>query len=233
MTITAEQRACARVAGILILVKLVLELSGDSVTIMARGGESFLDRARYVTESAVLWNTCLLSVGLAWIVASVQAFALYVVLEPVNRRLAQLALMLRLGASFVGGSSLMFRVAQARLYKATETPDLFTTEQLRAISAVIQQGSNAGVWIAWIFLGAGWVCFYLLFLRSRYLPGALALTGIVGAALLVLVSLAMFVFPQQSNGMKVFGVPGLLAEIVTAFWLLLKGLPRETAEARA
>ena len=33
-----------------------------------------------------------------------------------NKRLAQLALFLRLGASFVGAASVMFRVAQARLY---------------------------------------------------------------------------------------------------------------------
>jgi hypothetical protein len=46
---------------------------------------------------------------------------LYVVLEPVNKRLAQLALVLRLGACFVGAASLMFRVAQARLYQASET----------------------------------------------------------------------------------------------------------------
>ena len=35
-----------------------------------------------------------------------------------NRRLAQLALVLRLGASFVGAASLMFRVAKSRLYSA-------------------------------------------------------------------------------------------------------------------
>jgi len=34
----------------------------------------------------------------------------------VNKRLAQLALVLRLGASFVGASSVMFRMAEARLY---------------------------------------------------------------------------------------------------------------------
>lgn len=234
MTLTPEQRTYARLVGITILARCVLEGLGDSVTIMARGGETFAETARFAAENAMLWRFCLLSVGLAWLTVAVQSFALYAVLEPVNKRLAQLALFLRLGASFVGGASLMFRVAQARLYRATETADLFAGEQLRTLSSVLQQGANAGVWTAWIFMGAGWLVFYLLFLRSRYLPGALARLGIIGAVLLVVVSFAMFVYPQQSNWMKVFGVPGLIAEIGTAFWLLIKGLqPRATVESRA
>jgi hypothetical protein len=41
-------------------------------------------------------------------------------------------------------------------------------------------------------------------------------------------------FPERSNAMKVFGLPGFIAEVATASWLLLKGLqPRAEAEARA
>src|SRR5438132_7325832 len=110
---TPEQRTYSRLAGICFLAKYVLELLGDSVTIIARGGDTFAERARYATEHHLLWRISLLEVGLAWIAIGVMAFALYVVLEPVNERLAQLALCLRLGASFVGAASMMFRVAQA------------------------------------------------------------------------------------------------------------------------
>jgi hypothetical protein len=91
------------------------------VTILARGGESFAETARWAAESAVLYRVALVHVGAAWIAIGILAFALYAVLEPVNKRLAQLALFMRLGASFVGAASLMFRVAQARLYQASET----------------------------------------------------------------------------------------------------------------
>ena len=233
MTITPEQRTYARLAGIVILAHIVLELFGDSVTIIARGGASFAETARFAAANAVLWRFCLLSVGLSWISIGVFAYALYVVLEPVNRRLAQLALALRLGASFVGAASLMFRVAQARLYAASETEGLFTTEQLRALVAVTQRGSGAGVTTAWMMMGAGYVLFYLLFLRSRYLPRALAGSSIVTSALLAAVAASAFVFPQRTNELKLFAVPALLTEITTALWLLIKGLPpRATAETR-
>jgi hypothetical protein len=234
MTITSEQRTYARLAGILILVHVFLELLGDGVTIIARSGASFAETARFAAGHEVLWHACLLGVGLSWISIAVLAYALYVVLEPVNTRLAQLALVLRLGASSVGAASLMFRVAQARLYTASETGSLFTPEQLRALAALIQRGAGAGVTTAWMMMGAGYGLFFLLFLRSRYLPPALAGFGIITSAMLVAVALGAFVFPQSTNELKLFLVPALLTEIATAIWVLTKGLqPRATLEARA
>ena len=234
MTITPEQRTYARFAGITILVHVVLEGIGDSVTIIARGGETFAEKALHAATHPVLWRAALLSVGGSWIAIGVLAYALYVVLEPVNKRLAELAFVLRLGASFVGAASLMFRFARARLYMASSTPDLFASEQLRALDAVIGQGANAGIQTSWIFMGAGMVIFYLLFLRSGYLPRTLARLGIVTAALLVAITLVMFMYPAWVNQLKLVLVPGLLADVVTAVWLLSKGLqPRARAEATA
>src|SRR5689334_16926945 len=99
---TPEQRTYARLAGICILANYVLQGFGDFVTIIARSGETFAETARYAAENYLLWRVSLLEVGLAWIAIGVLAFALYAALEPVDKRLAQLALCLRLGASFVG-----------------------------------------------------------------------------------------------------------------------------------
>jgi hypothetical protein len=232
MTITPEQRAYARFAGIMILAHLLLEGFGDSVTIVARTGKDFAETARFAAEHEVLWRVCLLSVGLSWITIGIMAYALFVVLEPVNKRLAQLALVLRLGASSVGAASLMFRVAQARLYVASATEGLFTTEQIRALVAMTQRGAGAGITIAWMSMSAGYVLFFLLFLRSRYLPRALAGFGILTSALLAAVAILTFVFSQRSNELKLFALPALLTEIATALWLLIKGLrPRAMAEA--
>ena len=231
MTVTAEQRAYARIAGILILLKYVLEGTGDYWTIMARAGESFAETARYAAGSPVLWRFCLLNVGLAWMVITLQGFALYVVLEPVNKRLAQLALALRLGASFVGAASLMFRVAEGYLYKASEA-GLFTTEQLSKLASVSTRGAGAGVTTSWMFLGSSSMLFFLLFLRSRTIPGAIARLGMFGSPLLVVASAVMFVYPPYVGWLKAFGLPGLFAEVAAAVWLLAKGLPpRETPEA--
>lgn len=234
MTITPEQRTYARLAGIMFLLNYVVQGLGDSVTILARRGETFAETARWAAESQQLYRISLLEVAAAWIVIGILAFALYAVLEPVNKRLAQLALVLRLGASFVGASSVMFRMAEARLYKASATEGLFTTEQLRTLVTVSLRSAGVGVEIAWMFMGAGSLLFFLLFWRSRYLPRALAGLGVFGSGLVVVMAATMFVIPERINELKLVGVPMFLAEVATAVWLLTKGLqPRATAEARA
>jgi hypothetical protein len=234
MTITPEQRTWARLAGIMFLANYVLQGLGDSVTIIARNGETFAQTARFAAENMVLWRFCLLNVGLAWIVIGVLAFALYAVLEPVNKRLAQLALVLRLSASFVGAASLMFRVVQVRLYSAAAKPDgPFTTDQLSLLEAVTWRGAGGGVETAWIFQSTGSLLFFVLFLQSRYLPRALAWSGIVASALFIASSATMVVFPQRINELKLVGLPLFVVEVVTALLLLIKGLqPRATAETR-
>jgi hypothetical protein len=149
-----------------------------------------------------------------------------VVVEPVNRRLAQLALVLRLGASFVGASSVMLRIMQAQLYQASATEGLFTSEQLRTLVAVSVRSFSAGVEVAWLFQGLGSVLFFLLFWRSRYVPRALSGLNILGAGLVVIMAAVMFVVPERTHELKLAGLPGLLAEVATALWLLFRGLPR-------
>jgi hypothetical protein len=227
MNVTAEQRSYARLAGILFLVKLVAEMGGDLPTIILRGGETFAQRSQYVVANEQLWNTALLLVGIAWIIAAVLSFALYTVLEPVDKRQAQLGLLLRVGASFVGGASLMFRVALTRVQTAT-TSTLFTTEQLAQLGSMLQRGSNAGVYMAWMFMGAGSVLFYLLFLRSRYLPRALAMYAIFTSALLAAVAAASWALPQYQGVLKPLLLSALIADIAVATSLLARGIePRK------
>ena len=223
MDVTTEQRRYARLAGVMILAHFFAEMLGDYPTILARGGETFAQTSRYVVEHALLWRTALLSVAIAWITVAILGFALYVVLEPVDRRLAQLALLLRLGGSFVGAASLMFRAAKERIQLATASTT-FTTEELGRLAAVTQHASNAGVHTAWMFIGLSWTLFYVLFRRAGYLPRALAGFGIFASLLLVAVPMAAWVFPQYIGTLKALLVTSLLAELATATWLLTRGL---------
>lgn len=231
MDVTAEQRSYARLAGVMMLAHFIAEVLGDYPTIIARGGETFAQTSRYVIENGLLWRTALLSIGIAWIMVAVLGFALFVVLEPVHKRLAQLALLLRLGGSFVGASSLMFRVAKGRIQSSSASAT-FTMEQLGGLAAVTQQGANAGIHIAWMFIGLSYTLFFLLFLRSRYLPRALAGFGVFASMSLIVVPMGSFLYPQYLGTLKALLLTSLLAEIATALWLLIKGLRSVAPAAR-
>src|SRR6202022_968531 len=150
MDATPEQRTYARLAGVMILANVVLQIGGDSVTIISHGNATFEETARFATESALLWRVSLAAVGASFVAIGVLAFALYAVLEPVNKRIAP----------FVGGANLMLRFAQARLYQSSATAGLFTTEQLRTLVAASQRASSAGFNLSIMFLGLGSPLFF-------------------------------------------------------------------------
>jgi len=229
--ITSEQRSWAKVAGIMVFVNFVLQGLGDYPTIIARIGETFAERATWAAASQRLYSIALLEVVGAWIAISVFAFAWYVVLAPIDKRLAQLALILRLGASFVGGAAMMLRVMEARLYGAWTTEGLFTAEQLQTLVLVARRSAGFGIQTAWMFQGLGSVLFFVLLWRSRYIPRAVAGVGVVGSGAVVLMAATMCVFPERINELKLFGLPALFADVVMALWFLIKGLPRARAAA--
>jgi hypothetical protein len=220
---TPEQRTYARLAAVCLLADYLLQGLGDSVTIVLRRGEAPAEVARFAASHYLLWRISLLEVGLSWIAIGILACALHALLEPVDRSLARLALCLRLGGSFVGAASLMFRVAQGRLYFEAASNGPFTAEQLRVLVAVLRRGAGEGVELAWMFQGGGTLLFFWLFLRSRYLPPALARVGLVGAVLLIAMSGVMFVLPQYVGPLKLLGAPGFAADVGTAAWLLARG----------
>ena len=73
-------------------------------------------------------------------------------------------------------------------------------------------------------MGLGEGIFFALFLRSRYLPRALAGFGVFGSIVLVAVPMASLVFPQYQAVLKPVLILSLLTELLTAPWLLIKGL---------
>lgn len=220
--VTREQRAYARLAGILLIANYALQGAGDFPTILARRGETFVETASWAARSAMLYRVSLVEVAASWIVFAVLGYALFVVLEPAHRRLAQLGLVMRLAAACVGAAGVMLRFAVARLYLASADPDVFTTAQLRTLVSAFTRAFSAGAEIAWLFMAVGSILFYVLFRRSGYLPRWLASTGIVAAVLVLLMTIAMFVIPERTNELKVLGLPGFAVDLVTAYWLLFR-----------
>jgi hypothetical protein len=222
MTITQEQRTYARLAGLMVFAKYAMEGFGDAITIMSRTGKPFAETMHYAAESDVLWRFALLNVTLAWLALGISGFALYVALEPVHRRFAQIGLYTRIGACFVGAGGLMLRFAQARLFMVSKTEGLFTVEQLQALSAVLQRGAGAGIQTAWLIQATSSIFFYLLLRRARFVPSWVGVLGIASGGFLIAATLVMFVYPQAINWLKLLGLPGVIADLMLIIWLVFK-----------
>jgi hypothetical protein len=229
----AEQRVYARIAGVLYLVNYGLVMIGLIVPSRIRGSADFAETARRILGSEHLYRGALASLAVRWVTIVLLAFALFVTLEPVNRRLAQLALLMRLGEAFIGAVVVMWSVAstQLRVHGAQATSP-FQVDELQGLVAVTAAAGGAGFQVAMAFFAVGSALFFFLFYESRWLPRALGAFGIFASATMLIVSLLTLTFPARAGTLQYGWAPMLVAEVTTALWLVIRGVSRRQQVGR-
>jgi hypothetical protein len=113
-----------------------------------------------------------------------------------------------------------------RLLKGTGYLLSLEPERLQ-ILANIHVGTRFDYYYVGLLFGSlsSTVCGYL-WLKSRYIPKALAIFGIASSAFCVLCTLLFYVFPDFNKivNLWLFDSPMGIFDIVLSFWLLIKGL---------
>lgn len=227
------QRAYARLAGFLFLFVMAAFMAGELITSTIRGSGDIAEVARRVLASELLYRVGLLSLAIGAVAVLLLAFALYVTLEPVNRRLAQLALFARVGEAFIIGAVLVFRFATLRLYAAAQSTGSgrFEDDQLAVLSSFAGSAYGSGVQIWMLFCSLGSVLFFYLFYRSRYIPRPLAAFGVFASFVLLIVSFGILLFPEHAGTLQYGWATSFVAEVTTGFWLLITGIRSAPAGA--
>jgi hypothetical protein len=109
--------------------------------------------------------------------AALLSFALYVTLKPVDRLLAQFAMYLRLGESFIGGVGVIFGFVRLGLYSSPQPIGVLGTDQSQASVDLTGTAGFAAYNVGAIFFGIGSILFFYLFFKSRYIPRILSLSA--------------------------------------------------------
>jgi hypothetical protein len=226
--IDSTQRFYARLAGFMYLLNYATSVFGSLVPDRIRGSGDFAEQARRIVASEFLYRTALTSMAIGWVLIVFLAFSLYVALKPVNARLAQLALFLELGQASVGAVTVIFSFVVLGLYTAQPT-GVFQNEQLQTLVG-IASANFSGFNISMIFLGFGSAIFFYLFYKSQYIPRMLAAWGVFGSVVMIVVSLAMILFPENVRTLQLGWGPLGIAEVGTALWLIIVGIrPRRSS----
>ncbi len=230
----AAQARAARLAGAMFLfdnaIGIFAEvyvrgslLSGD-VTQVA---QNIIDSERLYRFSIVS-DLAMLTGGLVLI------WALYVLLRPVNRDLALLAVFLRIVETAVTAAATVGSLIAVRLLGGAEYLNVFESGELHALSRLARNAFGFGQDVGFIFLGLGSAVFAYLLLRSRYIPRILAGWGVFASLLLATYNLVIIVFPGAVETlMYVSLAPMGIYEITLGFWLLIRGakIPASLASA--
>lgn len=219
------QQTAARVAGFLyVLTNLTaifafwtrgqLRVRGDAAQTAANiAGSERLFRIGTVTELITVAGVLMLVV------------ALYVVVRPVNRDVALLAAAWRLAENCVLAVATLNASTALALVSGAEYLQAIEPRELQALAYTFLRVHGTGYNVGFVFLGLGSTVFSYLLLKSRYIPKALAVLGIVGSLVLAVVTLAIMVFPGLAAALKLAHMaPMGVFEFTLGFWLLIRGL---------
>ena len=161
------------------------------------------------------------SVGLLVLVA-----ALYVVLKPVDRTLALLATFWRLVYGLMWVRMTLNLFDSLRYLNGADYLRAFETDRLEALSRLSLSASHDVYYVGLLFWAlAATLCSYL-FLKSSYIPRALAAFGMIASGWCAACTLVYILSPNFAAVVNLwwFDSPMTLFEIALSFWLLFKGL---------
>jgi hypothetical protein len=223
----------ARVAGLAYVIIIILGIFGVGFLV-----ESNIVSGNYAaTVNNIMANELLFRIGIVgeimmFVLVVLLSLALYVILKTVNKNLALLALLWRLGEAIIGGGVTVISGLIPLLLLNDEA--VFETEQLQALVGLFLNVRTAGLDVVLIFIGMGGTLFCYLFFKSKYVPRILAVWGMLTYVSMLILAFISILLPNLPETIKmVFYVPGGLFEIIFGLWLLVKGINVEQWEKRA
>jgi hypothetical protein len=223
--IDASQRTAARVVGLAYLIAMATAVLGFAIRGLLMVPGNAAQTARLIADSAGLFRLSLLSDLATYITDIVLITALYVVFRPVDRNVALVAVFWRLMETAVLTVATLNGFAILRALSGADFLAAFEVEALQAMTRLSLQAYGDAYRVGFVFLGLGSALFSWLWLRSRYVPRALAFLGIFSSLLLAACNLAFMLAP----GLPAIVGPAYMApmgvfEVGMGFWLLFRGL---------
>ena len=220
----------ARMAGFLYLIYIV-------VSIFANG----LGRSKLIvlgdaatTAGNIMASAWQFRIGfvidlVACVLFLLTAWALYVLLKPVNKNLALLFLLLNLGGVAVWCTSDLFLIASQLLSSGADYLKVFQVDQLQALAMLSLYIYKYGfLGIAQIFFGAWLFPLGYLVFKSGFLPRFLGVILMVHCVVWLMSALQFFLFPAfiaiPFVGITYISYPiGFISEFGLSLWLLIMG----------
>jgi hypothetical protein len=221
----SEQERAARLAGAMYLIQMG---TGVFTQIYARG--SLIVRgdptqtARNIIDSEGLFRIGIASDLATYTAVLVASWALYVLLRPVNRNLALLALLFRLSELAVHFNATVNSLAVLRVLGGAQYLKSIDASQLHSLAQLALSVQGEGVNMGFILLGLGSAVFAFLLLKSQFVPWLLAGWGVFASLLLAAYALATIVFPKAGALQVAPMLPMGIYEVTLGFWLLVRGV---------
>ncbi len=224
----------ARIAGLLYLAHFVtFFLADNGVHSTAVGSIDVAATALGIAASDWLFRIGYVNYLLTALFFLLAAWALYVVLKPVNKDLALLFLLLNLGGVAIWCTILLFELAALLLMSGADYLNVFQADQLQAQAMLFLKLYQSGFIIAQILLNLWLFPLGYLVFKAGFLPRILGILLLIGGICMLIWFFQFFLFPGYEVVSTVCLAVSFIAEGLFCLWLLIKGVDVEQWEKRA
>ncbi len=230
--VSASQRRAARIAGLAyvfaILYVPIYLLTSGGLTVAGDPAATFAN----VQANPVLFRVGIASTLVMFVSVFVLIAALYATVEPVNRNLAMLGLVLRLPEAMFGLLSLVFSMMISQLATGEAAVAGFGPQQVQALVQLTMQGASTAGTLNLVFMALGSLPFLYLFWIARYAPRPLVGFGMLAYVLALVSGFTSILAPGSAvAGMEiVMAAPVMLFELVFGLWLAIRSVSVPLAE---
>jgi hypothetical protein len=234
-TVETSPQLYARIGGVLYLIIIVVGIFDEAFVrnrIIVSGDATAT--AANIRSLESLWRFGIAAEFFLLICAVALTLIFFVLLRPVSRDLALLAVFFNLVSVAVEAAVQLYLLGALFPLGKAEYLRAFEPEQLYALASLSVKSHSYGFGVALIFFGC--VCLilgYLIF-RSGFLPKALGVLMQIAGLSYLTDSFVLILAPTFAN--RIFPavlVPAFVGEASLCLWLLVKGVNAEKWEEKA
>jgi hypothetical protein len=220
----------ARSAGLLYLMTIIAGITAQMVI----SGRLVVDGDAAATATNIQLHGNLFQLGFTIYLIEMacqiaQTVLFYILLKPVSRNAALLALAFSLIGCTIKTLSRLFYIAPLLVLGGSHYLSVFNAEQLQALALLLLNVNDQAAGIALAFFGFSTTINGYLVLRSAFLPQILGVFSILGG-----LGWLTFFYPPLGNQLFIYILPvALLGSGTQILWLLAKGVNVEKWEKLA
>jgi hypothetical protein len=222
---TNSLKRTARVAGFLYLAHFVtFFLADNGVHSTAVGAVDVAATVHNMMASEWLFRIGFVSFLLTAVFFLLSAWALYVLLKPVDKDIALLFVLLNLGGVAIQCISQLCEFAALLLLSGADYLSVFQADQLEALAMLSLNLYQNGFMIAQLLLNLWLFPLGYLVFKSGFLPRILGVLLIIDGFAMLMWFFQSFFFPGYQVISSLCLAAGFIAEASLCLWLLIKGV---------
>ncbi len=233
-TVEMSPQVYARIGGVLYLIIIIAGALGE---IFIRGklivsGDA-LSTASNIMASPSLWRIGIAGDLLMHVCDIPLMLIFYVLLRPVNKNLALLALLFNLIQTAVLVLNKLNLLVPLFLLGNADYLKTFQSNQLSALAYLFIKAHDYGFGIGLIFFGFACLVYGYLLFRSGYFPRALGVLMAIASLSYLTNSFTLILAPAYAGIVFPVLVLALIGELSLCLWLIVKGVDLPKWEERS